>query len=167
MDPGSELYAELMDRFWRTMVLDDFELVGNRDLGLEDFETMLELMERAIAPDSSFVTERARLDKANLRPRLRPVREISLLVCLDCKIANKVFFLMDNGMFGMTYQGVQDQDVLCVFDSAKLPHLLRWRDENSWTFVGEAYVHTLMHGEAENTLDPDGKRVESQTFLLV
>ena len=68
-------------------------------------------------------------------------------------------------MFGLTHPGGRDSDTICVFQGAKTPHILRPQDDGTWEFVGEAYVHGLMYGEAEKIID--GRLLETRTFVLL
>jgi hypothetical protein len=67
--------------------------------------------------------------------------------------------------FGLTHNGVKPDDTICVFEGAKVPHLLRRLDATSWAFVGEAYVYEIMHGEAEAATADGG--AEPEPFILV
>ena len=63
-------------------------------------------------------------------------------------------FVTKAGRFGYTKRGVQPGDVVVVFSSAPVPHVLRRvRQEGDsverWRFVGDAYVHDLMDFEAD------------------
>jgi hypothetical protein len=63
-------------------------------------------------------------------------------------------FVTKAGRFGYTKRGVRPSDVIIVFNSAPVPHVLRrarQEDESleKWRFVGDAYVHDLMHFEAD------------------
>ena len=75
-------------------------------------------------------------------------------------------FLTKDGRFGFTLRGVKPGDVVCVFDGAPTPHVLRKTSEaddasERWRFVGDAYVHDLMDREA------DAMDVESRDIVLV
>lgn len=72
---------------------------------------------------------------------------------------------MREGRFGFTCSGVQPGDVVCVFDDSVSPFVLRKVDDKDgnerYKFVGDAYVHGLMYGEA------DGTDVHEENILLV
>lgn len=168
LETSSQLYRARLDRFWRTMLFENTVIIGDDDLIFDDFRAVIQFLGRSVSPESSFAEERAQLSiEPNEPGRIvhRAPRETRFLVALDFYITNKVFFVTDNGLFGMTYQGVQTGDALCVFQGAKMPHLLRRQDPASWTFVGEAYVPGKMHGEAEKPVD--GTALETETFVLV
>ena len=162
IDESSPLFRSTLDKFWRTMILDNPFSLSERDLSCNDCWAAMKLLERSASPESSFVTERARL---SIPPNGPASREILFIIAMDSYITHKPFFVTDNGLFGLTYQGVQTGDILCVFQGARMPHLLRRRDAGSWTFVGEAYVAGIMHGEAEERVD--GRLRETEIFTLV
>jgi hypothetical protein len=51
------------------------------------------------------------------------------------------------GYLGLTAWGAQVGDVVCVLEQSQMPVVLRPVDEE-WVFVGQAYVHGIMDGEA-------------------
>lgn len=68
----------------------------------------------------------------------------------------KQLFWTNDNMFGWTTVGVRPGDVICVFGGANTPHVLGRVDEackddiERWQFVGDAYVHGLIYGEADD-----------------
>lgn len=52
------------------------------------------------------------------------------------------------GYLGLARHTVQAGDLVCVALGGALPLLLRKRDEGGYTYVGDAYIHGIMHGEA-------------------
>lgn len=71
----------------------------------------------------------------------------------------------NNGRFGFSCTGVQPGDVVCVFNDSVSPFVVRRVDEVEgrarWKLVGDAYVHGLMHGEA------DISKMEEEDILLM
>jgi hypothetical protein len=57
------------------------------------------------------------------------------------------FFVTGGGYMGLAVSAARHDDYLCIGLGASVPMVLR-RHENCYSFVGEAYVHGLMHGEA-------------------
>ena len=72
---------------------------------------------------------------------------------------------MGEARFGFTCSGVQPGDVVCVFNDSVSPFVLRRVDDKGgdarYKFVGDAYVHGLMYGEA------DSIDVQEEDILLV
>ncbi|KAF3008766.1 hypothetical protein E8E13_010270 [Curvularia kusanoi] len=70
-----------------------------------------------------------------------------------------------DGRFGFTCTGVQPGDVVCVFNDSVSPYVLRRAEHKDgdvrYKFVGDAYIHGLMYGEA------DGMNVAEEDILLV
>lgn len=73
------------------------------------------------------------------------LRRLSLL-------SDRQLFNTKDGRFGFTIRGVRPGDLVCVFNNATTPHVLRKADDREgevYRLVGDAYVHDLMHGEAD------------------
>jgi hypothetical protein len=57
--------------------------------------------------------------------------------------------------FGFTIRGVLPGDRICALNGSRVPHVIRKVTEDNrneselWKFVGDAYVHGLMNGEAD------------------
>jgi hypothetical protein len=67
-------------------------------------------------------------------------------------LEDRQLFLTVNGRIGFTLKGVQEGDVVCVFNNGFVPHVLRRandREGEKYRFVGDAYVHGLMYGAAD------------------
>lgn len=69
-------------------------------------------------------------------------------------------FKTTNGRIGYTRVGVKAGDMLCLFDSSPVFHVLRRAEDRTegefdnryetYRLMGDAYVHGLMYGEAED-----------------
>lgn len=71
-------------------------------------------------------------------------------------------FACDSGYLGSGLSGAQTGDQLCILYGGKLPYIVRpHEDGKHYTFICEAYVPGLMHGEALKMDLPDTE------FLLV
>jgi hypothetical protein len=68
-----------------------------------------------------------------------------------------------NGYLGRAAHGSVIGDKICIFFGASVPFVLRERDDGGFMFVGEAYVHGLMDGEALKEFDIESL---SQDFKL-
>jgi hypothetical protein len=73
------------------------------------------------------------------------------------------FCLTADGRLGLAPGGAAAGDIVCILEGARVPYILRPRPDGSYSVVGEAYIHKLMHGEA--MLLRDTKEVE-RTFVL-
>jgi len=85
--------------------------------------------------------------------------------CLQ-NFSYRQLFLTKDRRLGFTLRGVKPGDVVCVFDGAPTPHVLRRVSQadnalERWRFVGDAYVHDLMNCEA------DAMDIESRDVVLV
>ncbi|KAH7400573.1 heterokaryon incompatibility protein-domain-containing protein [Phaeosphaeria sp. MPI-PUGE-AT-0046c] len=82
------------------------------------------------------------------------------------RFQQKQLFFTKGDRFGFTMRGVKPGDSVCVLHGALVPHVLRKVDsleegEDRWRFVGDALVHGLMSGEA------DEMSVDETEFCLV
>jgi hypothetical protein len=73
------------------------------------------------------------------------------------------FFVTSEGRIGMGAGEMREGDKVCVFFFCPTPYILR-EDAGRTLFVGEAYVHGLMHGEALSLVD-DGK-LDAKEWLI-
>ncbi|MCJ1253757.1 hypothetical protein MMC24_001570 [Lignoscripta atroalba] len=63
----------------------------------------------------------------------------------------RTFFSTRDGRIGLGPPGTREGDLVCVVYSSPTPYILREKagsDERLFGFVGEAYVHGIMYGEA-------------------
>jgi hypothetical protein len=58
-----------------------------------------------------------------------------------------------NGYLARAVPGSVIGDKICIFFGASVPFVLRERDDGGFMFLGEAYVHGLMDGEALKEFD--------------
>ena len=57
-------------------------------------------------------------------------------------------FLTEKGFVGLAPDVCEVGDVVCVFLGARLPYVLREREDGTFQLIGEAYAHGIMYGEA-------------------
>ena len=168
-NPGlnQQRLSALLQRFLMTLFLESLDVPWSSELDFEDFFRLNDFIIRAVSPSSSYVEESKRSkDRCHQSDHLERPWDPDILEKLDIQLRNRVFFVMENGKFGLAYPGLRPGDGLCVFCGAKVPHLLRWQEGSSaWTFVGEAYVIDLMHGEAETASDGSVPKVETLTLV--
>jgi hypothetical protein len=80
------------------------------------------------------------------------------------RLGDRQLFNTKHGRFGFTIKGVQPGDILCVFNSASTPHVLRRmtdRDNGAYQVIGDAYVDGMMLAEV------DAMDIKDQDILLV
>ncbi|PVH96255.1 hypothetical protein DM02DRAFT_617342 [Periconia macrospinosa] len=70
---------------------------------------------------------------------------------------NRRFFVTEKGYFGLGPPDIQEADSVCILLGGSTPYILRPRHAHSlgarslgagYDFVGDAYVHGIMQGEA-------------------
>jgi hypothetical protein len=82
-------------------------------------------------------------------------------------LENAQLFLTTEGRFGFTLKGVKSGDAVVALNGSPYLHVLRKVSDGSdtepetWKFVGNAYVHGMMHGEV------DELEVEEEDIVLV
>jgi hypothetical protein len=81
-------------------------------------------------------------------------------------LGDRQLFWTKENRYGFTNRGVQLGDVICIFDGAVVPYVLRRADDDGdqverWRLFGEAVIPGLMYGEA------DAMEIEERDFILV
>lgn len=80
------------------------------------------------------------------------------------RLGDRQLFNTKHGRFGFTIKGLRPGDILCVFNSASTPHVLRRitdRDDEAYQVIGDAYVDGIMLAEV------DAIGIADQDILLV
>jgi hypothetical protein len=82
------------------------------------------------------------------------------------RLRNRQLVRTKENRFGFTGPRVKVGDVICVFNGAPEVHILRRVEDSSdsverWRLVADAFVHGLVHGEA------DEMDVEERDIVLV
>ncbi|KAF5580683.1 heterokaryon incompatibility (het-6OR allele) [Fusarium pseudocircinatum] len=78
--------------------------------------------------------------KSCLRPAYRQLRLIEQF--------NRRFFRTENGYMGLGPPDIQTGDAICLLLGGSVAYALRRSAHETWTYVGECYVHGIMDGEA-------------------
>ncbi|XPS94955.1 hypothetical protein M3J09_004253 [Ascochyta lentis] len=166
------------DTYWRTLLADSrldfssgtkftrevwllFREAGQRMLALAP---RLEELKRTTGQDPWTLPEWAENEQEMqtmqcFRTQDHPVFRFAAVLAFT---RNHQMFSTEQGRFGFTMTGVRTGDVVCVFNHAVSPHVLRRVQDRSgearYRFVADAYVHGLMYGEADD-IDVDGEDV--------
>lgn len=75
-----------------------------------------------------------------------------------------MLFINSNGYMGVTPSDAKYNDYLCVALGASVPFILR-KCRDRYKFIGEAYVHGLMHGEAIEMVE--NRKITSSNCNLI
>lgn len=62
--------------------------------------------------------------------------------------SGRPFISTSRGSMGLGCPGVEVNDVICILYGTTVPYVLRPRQNGTMEFVGDAYVHGAMNGEA-------------------
>jgi hypothetical protein len=137
LPPGTAPYSATRDHeeaFWRTLVTDnDFDLRGPPDSG--DFLGRFRAWMRS--NDSSN-------DSSNNSKEeyWRPYNNQAVWCCIK-----RSFLTTERGYMGLGPSRTQAGDLVCILKGALVPFVVRIAQNDSFTFLGEAYVHGIMNGE--------------------
>lgn len=68
----------------------------------------------------------------------------------EVQVGRQLFSTAD-GHFGFGNVGIQEDDVVCIFNGAVTPHVLRKvnGDDGTYKLVAAAYIHGMMNGEIQ------------------
>lgn len=167
------------DAFWRTLIMDckAFPIVRlNQDEIASDGDVFRKLLrfgldEIRLAHIYQWDNEYDEEKEPLYRQRQSELSELQ-----DQLISKKMWYrtfvhwtftISENGLYCMLKKGARPGDVLAVLDGGKVPVVLRAVDAESskYTFVGTAYVHGFMDGEAR--LAADEGKLKHEKILLV
>lgn len=84
--------------------------------------------------------------------RKLPLEEYALLLGFTGRMkamcSGRPYLSTRTGMLGLGCPGVEVGDVICVLYGTTVPYVLRPRPDGAMEFVGDAYIHGAMDGEA-------------------
>jgi hypothetical protein len=64
------------------------------------------------------------------------------------ELSRSAFFVTESGRLGTAFHTAQKGDVVVLLEEATRPMVVRPAGQGEWTFVGPAYVHGIMQGQA-------------------
>ena len=94
-----------------------------------------------------------REDKALLDTKLL---EFDARVVSTCEL--RAFCLSEKGRVGLVPSLARERDLICLFQDGKVPFVLRETD-GRYRWIGEAYIHGMMFGEALRDADPSNEGI--------
>ncbi|EAQ83550.1 hypothetical protein CHGG_09954 [Chaetomium globosum CBS 148.51] len=81
-----------------------------------------------------------------------PVEEYAMLLqftgTMKAMCSGRPYISTSTGMLGLGCPGVKVGDVICILYGTTVPYVLRPRPDGAMSFVGDAYIHNAMDGEA-------------------
>lgn len=156
----AELKPEKSDALWRTLVInkegttltcpapDSYGEMFKVSRGQSEVPTTFQL---------DLPTEEERRQKF-ARPYIQDVQST---------MSDQRFFITQNGRIGVGPRHLQEADLIVVFWGADMPCVLREQGNGHARFLGPAYVHGVMDGEAFRQIDTIAELQEqSELFLL-
>lgn len=76
------------------------------------------------------------------------------------KTMHRSFILTREGRMGLAVRGVSNGDLVIIAKDCDVPLIVRKRTDHGFKFIGEAYVHGIMDGEAVSQASNQGFKVE-------
>jgi hypothetical protein len=173
VNPYADLPGGRKEALWRTIIYDTGEMKGKRPAP-DGFGELFEVLLRGRRPPSSLYTSPRNEESADMadstgaktgRSRKQQYSPLALLRC-----DKKVFFLTETGRMGLAIRGVQAGDLVVVARGGETPYILRrhagsvTEDGRGYRFIGEAYVHGIMDGEAVHEAVKNGGKAMKFTL---
>jgi len=173
------------DAFWRTLWMDvDFRTRSRADeraLRLHNLWWWAEMLrhsktniDQGKVPIDQGTATTLREDEELLNA-LTTLHEKALIPLLSGHIAScsegRTFFLSKQGYMGMAPGNACAGDNICILYGGRVPYLLRKvrvdldSTPHRWEFLGDAYVHGLMDGEAMESIGD--YMLDSRDFSLI
>lgn len=78
---------------------------------------------------------------------LPDARNAQMIYDIDISIGWRRLFRSKNGFLGVGAKGLKVDDQIWILAGKSTPVILRSLENGHFKFVGEAYVHGIMHGE--------------------
>lgn len=107
-------------------------------------------------------------DESEIEPKDTPCNRVSA-VAIDEYLRNHYslisqrlrLFVTSCGNFGKGYDILEPGDVICIIKGAEIPYIIRPLANGQYNFIGQCYVHGIMHGEAVVDVDEGSwRRIE-------
>ena len=81
------------------------------------------------------------------RDRIKFFQSVKAWAC------GRTVIVSQSGLIGLGPWRTLPGDIICRLAGLSVPTILRRRDDEAYTFVGDAYVHGVMDGEAIKTVE--------------
>lgn len=168
------------EAFWRTLVMDcksfPIERLSQDEIDSDDkiFRKLLAFTVEEINMghvdewQNEYEEDKKHLYKER-RDKLSELQKS--LICRRMWVRNFVhwtFTVSENGLYCMLKKGTKSGDTLAVLDGGKVPVVLRAVDDGDsrrFQFIGTAYVHGFMNGEAMLAVD-QGRLTRTKVLLV-
>jgi hypothetical protein len=147
----SSLTSERFEDFWRTICLDR-ETDATRassDFGTKFSEFLQVIHGKWVAGEDEDIQQ----DSANLLMRLAWVQS---------GLMGRRFCVTSGERYGLVDAAAQVGDRICMFYGGRMPYIIRPTGDGEYSFVGIAYLHGVMDGEAVGRED-----IPEEEFTLI
>jgi hypothetical protein len=145
----------LEDSYWRTLVVNRDKKGVIAPPWFRDSCQQLYIHHQFENLDTKLLLLQER--KSNSGPTAKFLRRVQAVTW------NKRLVRLIDGSLGLVPEDTEPEDSVCILFGCDVPVVLRKQDNDTWKFIGEAYVHGVMDGEAMNR--PFDKRTFCQTGI--
>lgn len=156
----AELNPEESDALWRTLVInrEGATLVHPAP---DSYGEMFKVLRGKSGVPATYQTELP-TEEQREQEFVRPYKED-----MQSTMSDQRFFITRNGRIGVGPRHLQGADLVVVFWGADMPCVLREQGGGYARFLGPAYVHGVMDGEAFRHIETNAELQEqSELFLL-
>lgn len=156
----AKLKPEISDALWRTLVINK-ESATRTCPAPESYGEMFKVCRGQSEVPATFQPE-IPTEERRKQEFVRPYEEE-----VQSTMSDQRFFITRNGRIGVGPRHLQQADLLVVFWGADMPCVLREEGGGHARFLGPAYVHGVMDGEAFKHIEThDELQEQSELFLL-
>ena len=142
--------------YWRTLVADR---TGDGDMAPSWYHRACE--EVYARCGYGHLNTRAHLRVPDDPKRARSTQTIEFIRRVQAVTWNRRMAILEDGTLTLVPSTTTKEDRICILFGCDVPVVLRLREDGCWAFLGEAYAHGLMDGEALT------KRVREHIFEMV
>ena len=160
--------GDIADAYWsvyaRTLVANTFPDVIAKFKQAGEKETMIDVRDEfdILPPFKAVMEVLKRCHGSESTPRLGDA--VWYIGVMKMYAEGHCFFRTRGGRIGLGPWDMQEGDRLCVFFFCPTPYIVRPAGPDRWTFIGEAYVHGLMFGQALKMLER-GELIETSWII--
>jgi len=169
---GKEL-IRVPDKLWRTIVADRTAEGGN----CPPWYHRAALYCMAYTDNNGHIDPRELLEHGNTPNAKLPYILMEYLKRVQAVTWNRKFIEGKNKtrsserLFGIAPPETEKNDLICILFGCSVPCILRPNSDscgNKWyEFIGEAYIHGIMEGEAIAVLSPEEVKTKTKEFIII
>ncbi|KPI35740.1 uncharacterized protein AB675_1296 [Cyphellophora attinorum] len=101
------------------------------------------------------ISDGAIMDESHLAEEPLRTRQVEYGLALDVLFSTAALCRTRKGYLGWVSPSAREDDIVCLFQGAAAPWLIRPRPDGTFLLISEAYIHGIMYGEALDWDDAD------------